>query len=366
MKNTRKLMAFIFAMIMMLAVGCQNAAPATDSKPADTSSAAPAGDSKASGELKTIEDLTVQFVPSRDPAEIMTQTAPLGDLLKKYLKEEGYDVKKVTISVGTTYEATGEALSAGSIDVGLIPGGTYVLYDDGAEVILTATRKGLSNDSENPKDWNDNKPTVQSDKEVSYYRAMILAGPSPKGQELAAKVNKGEKLTWEDLNSAKWGVRSISSSSGYIYPYLWLQKNYGKGITDLANVVEQESYNTAIAQLATGQLDIVVGFTDMRMDNIDKWVKEYNGPKDIWEDTNVLGISDPIYNDTISVAKNSQSGNITPEFKVALQNAFINLAKTPEGKEVIKIYNHDGYVQAKPEDYAKEKEAQKLMKSLNR
>mgnify|MGYP000786643072 FL=1 len=101
---------------------------------------------------KQIETLKVAFVPSREPQEIITATEPLKQLLKDELAKEGYEVGEVEITVGTTYEAVGEGLEAGTIDVGLIPGGTYVLYDDGAEVILTATRNGLSKDSDNAKD----------------------------------------------------------------------------------------------------------------------------------------------------------------------------------------------------------------------
>ena len=111
----------------------------------------------------------------------------------------GYEVGEVEITVGTTYEAVGEGLEAGTIDVGLIPGGTYVLYDDGAEVILTATRDGLSKDSDNAKDWNDGQPTEASDRQAVSYRALFIAGPSEKGKELQDKVNAGEELTWEDL-----------------------------------------------------------------------------------------------------------------------------------------------------------------------
>lgn len=114
----------------------------------------------------------------------------------------GYDIGEVDITVGTNYEAVGESLSAGTSDIGLIPGGTYVLYDDGAEVVLTATRAGLSVDSDDPKEWNDNKPTEASDEQATGYRALIIAGPSEKGQELAQKVNNGEELTFEDVNSA--------------------------------------------------------------------------------------------------------------------------------------------------------------------
>ena len=109
-----------------------------------------ADESQQDGEsgAKQIETLKVAFVPSREPQEIITATEPLKQLLKDELAKEGYEVGEVEITVGTTYEAVGEGLEAGTIDVGLIPGGTYVLYDDGAEVILTATRDGLNKDSD--------------------------------------------------------------------------------------------------------------------------------------------------------------------------------------------------------------------------
>ena len=34
------------------------------------------------------------------------------------------------------------------------------------------------------------------------------------------KVNAGEELTWEDLDSANWSVMGNSSPAGYIYPCL--------------------------------------------------------------------------------------------------------------------------------------------------
>lgn len=359
MNISKKLVSLLLALVMVFSlVAC-----GTSNDKKDESAKESTVESKKEGEVTKVEELSVQFVPSRDPEEIMSATKPLEELLKKHLKDQGFEVDKIAISVGTTYEATGEALSAGTVDVGLIPGGTYVLYDDGAEVLLTATRKGLSNDSENAKDWNDNKPTKLNEEQVTYYRSIMIAGPSEKGQELAKKVNAGEELTWDDIKDAKWGVRGISSSAGYIYPYLYLQDKFGKTITDLTSVVEMDNYNTSLAQLATGQLDVVVAFADARMDNEDKWQSEYQGKKTIWEDTNVIGVTAPIYNDTVSVSKKSEK--MTPELKEAIANAFIELAKTDEGQEVIKIYNHEGYEKAKSEDYDKERKAQEIMKELN-
>lgn len=319
-------------------------------------------DEMQSTDSKTIDTLNVYFVPSREPDEIVTATEPLKNMLKDELNTLGYEVDNVVISVGTTFESVGEALSAGTADVGFIPGGTYVLYDDGADVILTATRDALSIDSDNAIDWNKNKPTKGTDDQAVSYRALFIAGPSEKGQELAAKVNAGEELTWEDINSANISVMSSSSPAGYIYPSLWLQDRYGKGITDLASAVQSDSYGSAFARLASGQVDVVLTYADARRDNEEKWTSEFGRSASIWDETNVIGVTAPIYNDTVSVSKSSKI--MTDDFKAALQTAFINIGNTEEGKQIISIYSHMGYQKAQSSDYDKEREAQQLIREL--
>ncbi|MEG2938103.1 MAG: PhnD/SsuA/transferrin family substrate-binding protein, partial [Vagococcus sp.] len=270
-----------------------------------------------------------------------------------------YDVKNIDITVGTNFEAVGESLSAGTLDVGFIPGGTYVLYDDGAEVILTATRAGLSIDSDDAKEWNDNKPTAPTDKQANSYRALMIAGPSAKGQELAKKVNAGEKLTWDEINSASWSVMSSSSPAGYIYPSLWLKENYDKNLSELKNIVQSDSYGSAFARLAAGQVDVVLAYADARRDFEEAWTKEYNREKGVWDETNVIGVTPAIYNDTISVSKSSKV--MDDDLKKALQKAFINIGNSEKGKEVIAIYSHEGYQEATSADYDNERKAQKLI-----
>ena len=311
---------------------------------------------------KKIETLKVTFVPSREPEEIITVTEPLKQMLKDELATQGYEVGEVEITVGTTYEAVGEGLVAGTIDVGLIPGGTYVLYDDGAEVILTATRDGLSKDSDNAKDWNDGKPTEASDKQAVSYRALFIAGPSSKGQELLNKVNNGKELTWEDLDGANWSIMGTSSPAGYIYPALWLQDHYDKGISDLKSAVQSDSYASAFARLASGQVDVLVTYADARRDYAERWNTEFGRSGSIWEETGVIGVTAPIYNDTISVSKNSEIMN--SDLIAALQQAFINIGNTDAGKKVIAIYSHNGYQIAQSSDYDNERAAQKLIQEL--
>ena len=303
------------------------------------------------------DELVVYFVPSRDPAEIQKATKPLAEMLKAELSKLGYDFEKVRIEVGTSFEAVGEALSSGTAQVGFIPGGTYVLYDDGVDVALTATRFGLNHDSENPADWN-TAPTENTNNKVKYYRSLVIAGPSEKGQKLAAKINNGEKLTLDDIQGATWGVSSNTTSpAGYIYPSLWLQENFGISITDLKSKVALDNYATSLSQLASGQIDVMVTYADARLDYVDQWNSNFGRTASIWDETNVIGVTDGIYNDTISVTKDA---SMTSELKEAIQQAFINIGNTEEGQKIISIYSHKGYEIGNSSDYDAEREAQNL------
>lgn len=360
MKKTLTGIVSALLCVGMLA-GCTSAPASSATAPATTDSSSPSSTEAPAN--KAIDKLVVAFVPSREPAEIVTATEPLKAMLQQELAKVGYDVKEVEITVGTNYEAVGEALSAGTADIGLIPGGTYVLYDDGAEVILAATRDGLSKDSSNAKDWNDGKPTEPTDKQAVSYRALVIAGPSAKGQELAAKINAGEALTWDDVNSANWSIMSTTSPAGYIYPSIWLQDNFGKSITDLGKAVTSDSYGSAFARLASGQVDVLVTYADARRDYAEKWTTEYARTGSIWEETAVVGVTPAIYNDTVSVSMNAP--NMDDSFKAAVQQAFINIGNTEEGKAVIAIYSHNGYMPATSADYDNERKAQEIIKQLN-
>lgn len=364
------------AMCAGIMTGCQSSAKPADSEAAGTTAATQqtAAETEAGTETqaesetsvaenKKIDKLSIAFVPSREPEEIITATEPLKTMLATELSKLGYDVGTVDITVGTSYEAVGEALSAGTSDIGLIPGGTYVLYDDGCDVLLTATRDGLSIDSDQAKDWNDQAPTEPTTKQVTSYRALMIAGPSEKGKALAEKINAGEALTWDEVSGANWSVMNSSSPAGYIYPSLWLQENFGKNITDLPHAVQSDSYGSAFARLASGQVDILCTYADARRDYVEKWNSEYAMPGSIWEDTAVIGVTPAIYNDTISVSKTSSI--MDDSFKDALAEAFINIGNTEEGKAVIAIYSHNGYQKANASDYDSERAAQKMIQELN-
>ena len=309
-----------------------------------------------------MDKLTFEFVPSKESDVIIQGTKNLPELVKAEMLKRGYDISEVVISVGTDYNATGEAMATGAIDVGWLPGGTYALYSDEVDVILTATRNGLSNDSTDPRDWNgEANKTLKNGPQVTFYRSLIYATPSAYGKELAAKVNAGEKLTWEDLDKASWGVMRTSSSAGYIYPTLWLMNNYGKKLSDLSNVATLAGYPEGFALAAAETIDIIVCYADGRNDYELAWTiptteKDATGKggmgrtASIWEEINVIGVTDGIYNDTVSVTREKPEIH-NPEFIKALQDTLIAIIGTPEGKAIFDVYSHTGYAYATDADY---------------
>ena len=312
-------------------------------------------------------NLSVFFVPSRDNATLVQGISYLPTYLKAELSELGFDFETVSVYVGTSYEAVGEALDAGTADIGFIPGGTYAVYADGSnmDVALTATRGGLSKDSDNPQDWNDGEATVSDPEyQVTYYRSLGIAGITDKARALAAKVNAGESLTWEDLQDVKIGVQSPTSSAGRVYPSLLLKELFGYTLADLPaeNVIQVPGYGGAAAALASGQVDIAFGYADFRRDYADEWNSSaeggYGRTETIWDETDVVFVTEGIYNDTITVSK----ATVNDALQEAIEQAFINLVAdqtalpSPAGMfnvvaDIFKVYSHEGYTRAQDSDY---------------
>ena len=76
---------------------------------------------------------------------------------------------------------------------------------------------------------------------------------------------------------------------------------------------------------------------------------EWKRTESIWTETDVIGVTEPIFNDTISVS--TVNPEMSEGFKKAIQEAFIEIAKTEAGAEAIKIYNHEGYEVVTDADY---------------
>jgi len=342
MKKLLSLFALVVLSVTLIACG-GNAAPATNEP------------------VKDIPELVVYFVPSRDPEEIITATAPLANILKTQLAERGFNVDNVRIEVGTSFDAVGQAMAAGTADIGFIPGGTYVLFENEVTGILTATRAGLNKDSGVARDWNDGLPTTPTDTQVDSYRAIIIAGPSARGQELAQIINNGGELTWDQINEANWAVLAPSSPAGFIYPNVLLTSLFGHGFNDLAHITQVDGYATSMTMLASGQIDLMPIFADGRQSWATNWTEDFGRDASIWDETNVVFVTEPIFNDTISVS--NESPNMSPELITALQEIFMALPETQEGRDIIAVYNHQGYKIFNSANYDSTRAAQEFLRN---
>lgn len=361
MKSIISRRSFLTAAAAAAAVGLLSACGKKEAVAAAAAEIAPAA--AAPQDIKHLGRIALEFAPSKEPEVIQAGMQALPELFRAEMEKQGYDISDVDINVGMSYEATGKALSSGIADIGWLPGATYALYSEDVDVMLTAVRSGLSNDSTDPMSWNDEEnPPHKNGSQVTYYRSLIYAGPSEYGKKLVEKLEAGEELTWDDLNGARWAVQKYTSSAGYIYPSMWLMDHYeGKKLSDLENVTTMDSgYGAAFAAAAAGKADIIVCYADGREGCEERWQlpsgehdaignQGLGRKKTIWEEVKVIGVTDGIYNDTVSISKKSPF--YTEELKAALQQCLIGILATDEGRAIFDAYGHTGYAVAVDSDY---------------
>ena len=123
---------------------------------------------------------------------------------------------------------------------------------------------------------------------------------------------------------------------------------------------------------AAEQVDIIVCYADGRNDYEASWniptdQKDPTGKQgmgrsaSIWDELNVIGVTDGIYNDTVAVTT-AKPEIYNPEFINALQTALINIINTDEGKAIFSVYSHEGYTKAVDSDYDATRRAQEAVK----
>lgn len=305
--------------------------------------------------------LRIAVSPYQDAETIRTGTKPLAGMILERMRAAGVDLERVDISVGTSYSAVAEALAAGSADAGFISASTYVLFEKEVGVLLSALRRAISIDSTDPRDWNGPQHERFTNELATHYRSVIVAGPSAGGQRLLARVRAGQTPAWDELSALAWSAMSPASASGYLFPSLWLKERYGRQLSDLPRLSQADSYTTSMARLASGQADVAVAFAHIRINNERKWQDKLGGTAPIWEQTGIIGITEPIFNDTVSVSRKSALMK-SEKVRSALADALIGIGKTPEGLEALKILGHKGYARVKASDYDSERRVRDAMR----
>ena len=363
---------FRVALTILLAVSLLFVAACSDPKPTPTEPSASVAVTETVKETVketesapvVIDKLKVAYVPSMDVELILDTTEPLKQLLIDELANHNFDVKEVVITVGTSFEAVGEAISAGSADIGFGSAAIYITYDDEVDLLLTATRLDFDRQGTDPMTWNGSIATRDAERQTTGYPGLIYAGPSEYGQMLAAKVAKGETLTWEELDGARWAVASPTSNAGYLYPALWLKNNYGKMITDLTTVIPGTAYPQMFAQAANETIDVFVCYADGRGSYVEQWSKEFGRENAIEEDVQVIGVTDWIANDVV-IGSETSDVMLLPGFRQAFCDAMIAIAKTPAGSEAISIFSHVGYFPGKDSAYDPMRAVQDIIKAID-
>ena len=179
-----------------------------------------------------------------------------------------------------------------------------------------------------------------------------------------AKVNNGEELTWDDLNSATWAVMGPTSASGYIYPSLWLNERYGKTIADLANAVQSDSYTPPLPASPPDRQTSWSPTAISAQKYAPDWKEKFGGTDDMVKQTGIIGVTEGIYNDMIAYSKTSDLMQ-DADFRQALGDSFIEIAGTDEGKDIIKVFSQVGYEWGDDANYDGERAAQEMLKSMN-
>ena len=316
-------------------------------------------------ETNKIEELVFIGVPSMDPELILNRLEPMKEEIKKRLLDYNYEIGNVEFIVSTNNNAAGEALTSGSALMGFMGGSTFIDYEsEGLEIIMTALRGNMEIDSLDPRDWNTGKSVNRSKSDkVPYTRALIYAGPSPKGKLLSNKILNNEILTWNDLNDVTWcHSSSVNSGLGYVFPSLWLYENYGKTLKDLNSVLLMNNNGDYAINLALENCDVAVSYVTLRNDYEEKWTSEFNRKESIWNEIQVIGVSAEIPNGVIVLSRNHP--DYSEELRDVLINVFMELTNTEEGIEAFGVYNIEGFQLGQSEDFETLRKANNLVRGL--
>jgi phosphonate transport system substrate-binding protein len=288
-------------MIACLLAGCRGGgnAPAGSAPGGAT---APAGDTAEIG--TAARPITMVFVPSVNAEQLAVSADELAKLLEK---ETGYKVKG---SVGTSYSAVVEAMGAGHVDLGWINPFSYVLahskYD--VEPLLISLRRGSR----------------------SYDGVIITRKDSG--------IN-----SLKDLKGKRFAFVDPLSTSGTIYPQLAMMAAGIDPKKDLGQTIFAGGHDKVVIAVYQKQADAGAiyggGGSDAR-------ARVEGTIPDVMQQTKIIGHTDPIPNDNISVRK-----DLPADVKEKLKTALLKISTTDTGRRILENYDIDGLAAVKDSDY---------------
>lgn len=251
--------------------------------------------------------LVMAFVPSLDAQRVLATGSTVARMLEV---ATGYQIEA---TVPTSYAATIEALCAGRVHIAWFAPTAYVLGNArcGAEVGLIAIRAGLP-----------------------YYGSQILVRADLGAKSLA------------DLRGKRFAVVDPASTSGYIWPMVYIKKKGFDPNTFFSQVVQAGGHDKVVIAIYQGSVDAGATYGDdltgrPELEARDRVVRQF---PDVRQKVVVLEYVKPpvigyIPNDTVSFRK-----ELPAEVKEKIIKALFRIAETAPGKEAVwNLYQHEGY-----------------------
>lgn len=250
------------------------------------------------------EELIMGFVPSSDAENIADNAQPLADYL-----EEALGIP-VTAQVTTDYVGLVEAMRTGQTQIGFLPAFGYVQAAERGDIEVVAKSIRFGSGS---------------------YVAQYNVPADSDIQDFDDLVNS-EGLVW--------AFPGYSSTSGYLFPGV---EFLNAGIDDLEGKfqhLEVQGHDNALLQLLDGNADFATTFDDARGNLSDEI-------EDIEDQIRVVGYTDPIPNDTVSLY-----GGMPDDLKEDITNAFLSMEDNEEALQAMhEIYEWDGIEPAEDSEY---------------
>lgn len=297
----------------------------------------------------TIEDqqplkIDLVFSPVFDVDRIMNSFDDIQPIIENQLKEDGFNIDYVQISISTSQSAAAEAVSSGAALLAYLPPITYLNYEsENIEPIVVGKRYADNVNTENINDWNNNVPNqLVNTNLVSYFYGNIIVGPTDIGKNIINKIDQNQEILWSDLENASiCNGSNVTSGLNYVYPSIWLDEKYGKTFSDFKQVLSLTNLSEIITSLSQGMCDLATVSGLSRSDYEDKWINEWGRPNSIWSETRVLGVTKQIESAMVIVSKDNPS--YSEELKNELIKIFIDLSNDEVAKAGLEEINLEAF-----------------------
>jgi phosphonate transport system substrate-binding protein len=268
------------------------------------------------------KSITIGLIPGGNPEAIKKQSVALGEKIQKALNIP------VQIFISKNYNGLVDAVKNKKVDYAFLSALTYVQAEN--DVSLKVLLK---------KTWSG-----------PYYYSAIVA------------LKKSSIRNISDFKNKKIAFVDTGSTSGYLYPQVYLQKNKINDQT-FKQVVISGSHASSVEKLQSGEVDLIAVFADDDKGLHGAWNRFSKNklPQNKKSEFQVLWVSDPIPNDPIVVR--TEFYNQYPKLTHELMSSLIDIQSDDINiKSISEIMGQGALMPATARQYDPVREMNKTLK----